>query len=96
MHVAMPLILAETDLMGLIWILIVGGVIGWLASLIMKTNGQMGLLMNIVVGIVGAWLGSWLARQLGIVTSGKFEEILVALGGAVLLIVILKMLRVLR
>ena len=39
---------------GLIWTLIVGGVVGWLAGIIMKTGGQMGILANIVVGIVGA------------------------------------------
>ena len=43
----------------IIW-LIVGGVIGWLASIVMKTNGQQGIILNVVVGIVGALLGGWL------------------------------------
>ena len=46
--------------MGLILALIIGGIIGWLASIIMRTNAQQGLLMNIVVGIVGSLLGSFL------------------------------------
>lgn len=47
--------------MGFIVSIIIGGIIGWLASLIMKTNAQMGLLANIVVGIVGSVLGHWAA-----------------------------------
>ena len=43
--------------MALIVTLIVGGIIGWLASIVMKTNAQMGMIANIVVGIVGSWLG---------------------------------------
>ena len=43
----------------IIW-LVVGGLIGWLASLIMKTDAQQGLVLNVVVGIVGALLGGWL------------------------------------
>ena len=41
----------------LIW-LIIGGVVGWLASLVMRTDGQQGILLNVVVGIVGAFLGA--------------------------------------
>ena len=47
----------------LIW-LVIGGVIGWLASLVMRTDGQQGILLNIVVGIVGALLGGWLISPL--------------------------------
>ena len=47
--------------MGIIVSLIIGGVIGWLASLVMKTGAQMGVIANIVVGIIGAALGFWLA-----------------------------------
>jgi uncharacterized membrane protein YeaQ/YmgE (transglycosylase-associated protein family) len=50
--------------MNLIIQLIVGGVIGWLASVVMKTNAQMGVVANVIVGIVGAGLGGWLAAQL--------------------------------
>ncbi|HYE21918.1 MAG TPA: hypothetical protein VEA69_25990, partial [Tepidisphaeraceae bacterium] len=45
-----------------IW-LIVGGVIGWLASLVMKTDKQQGVVMNVVVGIVGAMLGGLLLSR---------------------------------
>jgi len=51
--------------MNLIVTLIIGGVLGWLASIVMKTNAQMGLIANIVVGVVGAWLGGWLAGSDG-------------------------------
>ena len=43
----------------IIWI-VIGGVIGWLASMVMKTDAQQGIFLNIVVGIVGAFLGGWL------------------------------------
>ena len=43
----------------IIW-LIVGGIVGWLASMIMKTDAQQGILLNVVVGIVGAFIGGWL------------------------------------
>ena len=56
--------------MNLIIQLIVGGVIGWLASMVMKTNAQMGVIANILVGIVGAGLGGWLAGQLGMGGTG--------------------------
>ncbi len=46
--------------MGLIVALIVGGIIGWLASIVMRTDGQQGILLNIVVGIVGSLVGSFL------------------------------------
>ena len=51
--------------------LIIGAVVGWLASLLMKTNSQMGSIANIVVGIIGAGLGHWLAGALGIVAVGS-------------------------
>jgi uncharacterized membrane protein YeaQ/YmgE (transglycosylase-associated protein family) len=56
--------------MSFIVAIIIGGIIGWLASLIMKTNAQMGLLANIIVGIVGSVLGHWAAGALGIAASG--------------------------
>ena len=76
--------------MGLIISLIVGGVIGWLASMIMKTNAQMGMIANIVVGIVGSALGRWVAGALGFAAYGLAAEIIVMVGGAVLLIAILR------
>lgn len=88
--------------MGIISMLIVGGIIGWLASLIMKTDGQMGILLNIVIGIVGAFLGSWLfGTVLGF--GGAFTAGSISWGGffwgvigAVILIGILKLFKVLK
>ena len=75
------------------WIvtLIVGAVVGWVASIIMKTNAQMGAIANIVVGIVGSSLGFWLAGVLGLSASGPIVGWVVAILGAALLIFILKM-----
>lgn len=75
--------------MNLIVWLIIGGVIGWLASVVMKTNAQMGVISNVVVGIVGASLGGWIAGLLGIAASGV-GTYLVAVAGAALLIAILR------
>ncbi len=48
----------------ILWI-IFGGLVGWIASLIMKTNAQQGILLNIIVGIVGATLGGWIMNFFG-------------------------------
>jgi uncharacterized membrane protein YeaQ/YmgE (transglycosylase-associated protein family) len=74
------------------WIVtvIVGAVVGWLASILMKTNAQMGAIANIVVGIVGSSLGFWLAGLLGLSASGPIVGWVVAVLGAALLIIILK------
>jgi uncharacterized membrane protein YeaQ/YmgE (transglycosylase-associated protein family) len=71
--------------MGLIITLVIGGIVGWLASILMKTNAQMGLIANVIVGIVGAAIGSWIGAQLGM-TAGWILSIV----GAVILIAILK------
>jgi uncharacterized membrane protein YeaQ/YmgE (transglycosylase-associated protein family) len=75
--------------MGLLITLIIGGVVGWLASIVMKTNAQMGLIANVIVGIIGAWLGGWLAANLGLAWRGVGGYI-VAILGAMVLIGILK------
>jgi uncharacterized membrane protein YeaQ/YmgE (transglycosylase-associated protein family) len=75
--------------MGWIVSLIIGGIVGWLASIITKTNAQMGLIANVLVGVVGAALGFWIAGLLGIVATGGVVRFLVALAGAVILIFIL-------
>ena len=73
------------------WIIsiIIGGIIGWLASIVMKTDAQMGLIANILIGIVGSALGYWLAGMLGIAPAGGVLGFLVGVAGAVLLIFIL-------
>jgi len=76
--------------------LIVGGVIGWVAGLIMKTDAQMGVIANILVGIVGSALGYWLAGVLGMAASGGLMRWLFAIGGAVILIAILKALNIFK
>jgi uncharacterized membrane protein YeaQ/YmgE (transglycosylase-associated protein family) len=82
--------------MDLIISLIIGGVVGWLASIIMKTDAQMGIIANIIVGIVGSFLGFWVAGLLGIGAGNQIVHWLIALGGAVLLIVILKALKIFK
>jgi len=80
----------------LIITLVIGGVVGWLASIIMKTNAQMGLIANVLVGVVGSMLGYWLAGLLGIAPAGGILRFLIAIGGAALLIFILRKLGVFR
>jgi uncharacterized membrane protein YeaQ/YmgE (transglycosylase-associated protein family) len=82
--------------MSLIITVIVGGVVGWLASIVMKTNAQMGIFANVVVGIVGSMLGFWLAGLLGLAAYGGIARLLVAIGGAVVLIAVLKALKIFK
>jgi uncharacterized membrane protein YeaQ/YmgE (transglycosylase-associated protein family) len=76
--------------------LIVGGVCGWLASLIMKTGKQMGIIANVAVGIVGSFLGGWLFGVLGLAAYGTLGRLVMVVIGAMALIWILKALKVLR
>ena len=82
--------------MELILTLIVGGIVGWLASIAMKTNAQMGIVANVAVGIVGSILGFWLAGLLGLAAVGTIARLLVSVGGAVVLIAILKGFKILK
>ena len=74
--------------------LIIGGIIGWLASILMRANGQMGILANIIVGIIGSFLGVYVADALGVRTHGAPAAWIVAVLGAALLIWILRALGV--
>ena len=76
--------------MGWIISLIIGGIVGWLASIVMKTNAQMGLIANVLVGIVGSSLGFWLAGLLGLAAYGAIAQWIVGVAGAMALIFILK------
>jgi uncharacterized membrane protein YeaQ/YmgE (transglycosylase-associated protein family) len=81
----------------IVW-LIVGGIIGWLASLVMRTDAQQGTLLNIVVGIVGAFIaGLVLTPLFGIdsINSGNFSlpALLISLLGAVILLAIVNLFR---
>ena len=81
----------------IIW-LVVGGLIGWVASMIMRTDGQQGIILNVVVGIVGAFLGGFLLSPLlgaGTVNSGDFSVagLAVSLLGSVILLAIVNLFR---
>ena len=84
--------------MNIIIMLIVGGLIGWVASMIMRTNAQQGVILNIIVGIVGALLAGLLLAPLlgtGTLTQGDFSlsSLLVSLLGAVVLLAIVNLFR---
>jgi uncharacterized membrane protein YeaQ/YmgE (transglycosylase-associated protein family) len=76
----------------IVW-LILGGVIGWLASIIMRTDAQQGLLLNIVVGVVGAFIGGFLFNH--DLNNGDFTvaALLEALVGAIILLAIVNLVR---
>ena len=81
----------------IVWI-IVGAIIGWVASKIMGTSGQQGLLLDIVVGIVGALLAGWLLTPLfGISTINQsnfsLPALLVSLVGAIILLAVVRLIR---
>jgi uncharacterized membrane protein YeaQ/YmgE (transglycosylase-associated protein family) len=82
--------------MNILVTIIIGGIIGWLASLIMKTNAQMGILANVVVGIIGSFLGFWIASLLGVAPADNIVRWIVAVVGAVILIAILKLLNIFK
>ena len=81
----------------IIW-LVVGGLIGWVASMIMRTDAQQGVILNVVVGIIGAFLGGWLIAPLigsGTVNSGDFSiyGLISSLIGAIILLAIVNLFR---
>lgn len=81
----------------IIWI-IVGGILGWIASMIMRTDSQQGPLLNIIVGIIGALLGGWLLAPLfgtGTINQGDFSisGLLISLLGAIVLLAIVNLVR---
>jgi uncharacterized membrane protein YeaQ/YmgE (transglycosylase-associated protein family) len=80
------------DILG--WV-ILGGLAGWIASLIMGTDAQQGIILNIVVGIIGAFVGGWLFSLIGEpgVTGFNLWSFIVALVGAVALLVIVRVFR---
>lgn len=78
---------------GILGAIIIGGLAGWVASMIMKTNASMGLVANIVVGIVGAIIGNLLLPMFGVdgTTGFSIWSFVVALVGAVILLFIVKL-----
>lgn len=81
----------------IIW-LIIGGVVGWLASIVMRRDAQQGILLNIIVGIVGAFIGGWLIGPLlgaPSINSGEISimSFIVSLIGAIILLAIVNLFR---
>ena len=76
--------------MGILSWIVMGGLAGWVASMIMGRDRSMGLIANIVVGIVGGFLGGWIASLLGLGSISGFNlpSFLIALGGACLLLLV--------
>jgi uncharacterized membrane protein YeaQ/YmgE (transglycosylase-associated protein family) len=81
----------------IIW-LVVGGIIGWLASLVMRTDAKQGIVLNVVVGIVGAILGGWLLSPLfggGSINQGDFSlsGLIISFVGALILLAVVNLVR---
>lgn len=84
--------------MGIIILLVVGGLIGWVASMIMRTDAQQGVFLNIIVGIVGAVLAGFILTPLiggAPITSGEISipSVLVSLLGAIVLLAVVNLVR---
>ena len=85
-------------MINLIIMLVVGGVIGWLASIVMRTDGQQGIILNVVVGIVGAMLAGFLLTPLlggAPITSGALDirSLAVSFLGALILLAVVNLIR---
>ncbi len=81
----------------IIW-LVMGGIIGWLASLMMKTDGQQGIILNVVVGVIGAMIGGWLLSPLmgvGTINQDNFSlaSLVVSFVGALILLAAVNLVR---
>lgn len=81
----------------IVW-LAVGGVIGWIASIVMNTNTQQGIFLNVVVGVVGALVAGWVISPLvgqGTINQGNFSlsSLLVSFVGAVILLAVVNLFR---
>ena len=79
------------------WI-VIGGVIGWLASIVMKTDAQQGIVLNIIVGIVGAFLGGFLLAPLfgtGTINGNDFSgpSLIISFLGALILLALVNLVR---
>ena len=82
----------------IIW-LVIGGIIGWLASIVMRTDGQQGIILNVIVGIVGAFIGGFVGSALGISGANindsglSVTSFIVSLVGAIILLAIVNLVR---
>lgn len=77
---------------GLLITIVIGAIVGWLAGVIVKGGGS-GLVMNVVIGILGALIGGWLLPMIGISWGGVWGAFFMALIGAIILILIVRLLR---
>lgn len=75
--------------MSLIVTLVIGGIVGWLASILMKTDGQMGIVANVAVGVAGSFLGGLIANAVGLSSAEPLGGLVIAIGGAAALIALL-------
>jgi uncharacterized membrane protein YeaQ/YmgE (transglycosylase-associated protein family) len=82
--------------MDLLVTIVIGGVVGWLASILMKTDAQMGLVANVIVGVIGSFLGFALAGALNIGADGTIVRWVISVVGASLLIAMLSALGIFR
>ena len=73
--------------------LIVGGIAGWLASIMMKRDGQQGIILNVIVGIIGGFLGGFLLPMVGLSFGGWIGYLVTALIGAIVLLAIVNLFR---
>lgn len=78
----------------IIWLL-VGGLVGWVASMVMGTDGRQGIILNVIVGIIGAALGGWLFGGAATINQGSLSinGLMVSLIGAIILIAVMKFFR---
>ena len=77
--------------MNFLIMLIVGGIAGWLASMVMRTDGQQGIILNVVVGIIGGLLGGFLLPMVGLSFGGTVGFLITAFIGAVVLLLIVNL-----
>ena len=80
-------------MIGIIIWLVIGGIVGWLASLVMRTDAQQGILLNIVVGIVGAFIGGLIISGGSINQDVNITSFIVSLLGAIILLAIVNLFR---
>jgi uncharacterized membrane protein YeaQ/YmgE (transglycosylase-associated protein family) len=79
--------------MGWLVTIVIGGIVGWLASIVMKTNAQMGIIANVIVGVVGSAVGFWIAGLVGLASTNVVMSYVIAIAGAAILIWVLKAVR---
>ena len=80
-------------MLGIIILIVVGGILGWLASIVMRTDGQQGILLNVVVGIVGAFLAGLVVNGGSIATDVNMMSLLWSFLGAIVLLAIVNLVR---